>query len=212
MFGGSSYEELNVMVENPRAEDYQTYFGDMEIPQEDKKKRISLAEKLEDNFLLVLILLFIMRQNNSIDWEKVRKKFEDGYTKAIREQISLDDYMKGHINSVSYDLIDSTKGHEGDFWYYSKDRARFISENESQLSFNHQEFVDAIESGKTLKQWMDVRDRKERKTHRAVGGKVIPINEPFLVGDSLMLYAKDSETFGADAKEIINCRCNTIYF
>ena len=96
-------------------------------------------------------------------------------------------------------------------YYYSSDRAIFIAENESLICWNHQDFSDAIKSGKRRKQWMDVRDKKERETHLQVGRTVNPINEPFLVGNSLMQYPKGT-SFGASSSEIVNCRCTIKYF
>jgi len=213
MFEGMTYEELNSMVENPRSEPYEEYFGDMEISESEKKTRISLAEKFEDEFLFILIWLFTMQQyGDTVDWDAARLQFISGYKIAINGYADLDEYTKRHIEDFSYNVIDSTKSHEGDIYYYSIDRAIFISENESQGTMNHQQFINAIKSGKKKKQWIDIRDKRERKTHRKVGGKIKPINDPFLVGNSLMLYPKDTKTFGAEAKEYINCRCTIKYY
>lgn len=208
MFDGMTFDELNQLTKMPRSEPYEEYFGDMEISGTGKEKRISLAEKLEDNFLYVLILLFTMQQySKTVDWERARAEFEFGYLAAISNVITVDEYMESYVKQFSHDVIDSTKAHESNPWYYSRDRAIFQSENESQTSFNHQEFMDAIKAGKTRKQWVDIRDKKERETHRAVGGTIKPINEPFLVGNSLMQVPKDV-SLGAESKEIINCRCS----
>ena len=56
-----------------------------------------------------------------------------------------------------------------------------------------------------------MRDRHVRHTHQLVEGKTIGINDVFLVGDSEMFYPKDT-TFGASAREIVNCRCSIKYF
>lgn len=212
MFEGMTYQELNDLIENPRSEPYETYFGDMDITDEEKEKRISLAEKFEDNIRFVLILLFTMQQYGQVDWEVAREQFEIRYRNAINGYVGLDEYMEIYIRTFSYDVIDATQSHEDDPYYYSTDRLRLISENESQGSMNHQQFTEAVNSGKTMKQWVDVGDRKERETHRKVGGSLKPIQDPFIVGNSLMMYPKDAETFGAEAKEIINCRCSIRYF
>jgi hypothetical protein len=75
---------------------------------------------------------------------------------------------------------------------------------------NHQDFMDAIAAGFTLKKWVDIRDKRERKDHREVGGTIKPITEPFLVGDSVMDYPKDT-SYGASASQIVNCRCSIKY-
>lgn len=211
MFSGITYQELNDLIKNPRSEPLEEYFDSMDISDEDKKKRIELAEKLNDNFLFVLILLFVMKQYDSVNWETIRLRFESGYLEAVSQFFEPDQYIQNHAKTFSYDVIDSTQRHEDDPYFYSEDRAMFMGENESNLDWNYQEFQDAIDSGKTMKKWIDVRDKKERETHRKVGGTVKPIQEPFLVGDSFLQFPMD-ESMGAEIKEIINCRCSILYY
>lgn len=212
MFDEITYEELNQMIENQRSEPFDTYFGDMELSESEKKKRISLAEKLEENFLPILIFLFILNQHaRTVDWEEIRTRFENGYRDSVKEFTDIDSQLNIHIKSFSQDVTESTKRHINDFYYYSTDRAKLISENESNTTLSYQEFMDAVNSGKTMKQWVDIRDRKERETHREVGGTVKRITEPFLVGDSIMNYPRDF-TFSASPSEIVNCRCSIKYF
>lgn len=211
MFEQMTFDELNKLVGKNRSEPYEIYFGEMDLTESEIKKRIALAEKLEENFLFAMALLFTMTQYNSVNYEQIRNKFEKSYFKAISGIIIADDYIKQYIKNFSYDITDSTKAHADDMYYYSSDRAIFIAENESLICWNHQDFSDAIKSGKRRKQWMDVRDKKERETHLQVGRTVNPINEPFLVGNSLMQYPKDT-SFGASSSEIVNCRCTIKYF
>lgn len=212
MFNGMTYAELNQMIENPRSEPFDIYFGDMELSKQEKNKRIALAEKLEENFLPILIFLFILNQYaRTVDWEEIRTRFENGYSDSVKEFTDIDSQLNIHIKSFSQDVTESTKRHINDFYYYSTDRAKLISENESNTTLSYQEFMDAVNSGKTMKQWVDIRDRKERETHREVGGTVKRIAEPFLVGDSIMNYPRDF-TFSASASEIVNCRCSIKYF
>jgi len=212
MIDATTFDELNSLVTNKRAKPFETYFGDMELSEEQKEKRITLAEKMKNEFLFVMALLFNMYRYSSIEWENIRRKFEQGYLNAIKGKIDIDDYMKSHIASLSYDFIDSTKRNVDEPYFMSSDRATVYSEEESNTSYNHQEFKKAINEGKTKKKWIDIRDKKERKTHRKVGGKVIAINEPFIVGNSLMMYPKDVDTYGAEPEEYVNCRCSIKYF
>ena len=211
MFEQMTFDELNKLVGKNRSEPYEIYFGEMDLTELEIKKRIALAEKLEENFLFAMALLFTMTQYNSVNYEQIRNKFEKSYFKAISGIIIADDYIKQYIKNFSYDITDSTKAHADDMYYYSSDRAIFIAENESLICWNHQDFSDAIKSGKRRKQWTDVRDKKERETHLQVGRTVKPINEPFLVGNSLMQHPKDT-SFGASSSEIVNCRCTIKYF
>lgn len=212
MINAATFDELNNLVTNKRAEPFESYFGDMELSEEQKKKRIALAEKMEEKFLFVMALLFTMYRYSSIDWADIRSKFEKGYLSAAKGEIDIDDYMKSYIASLSYDFVDSTNRNMDIPYYFSSDRAAVYSEEESNFSWNHQEFQNAIKSGKTKKRWVDIKDFRERETHRRVGGTIIPIYEPFMVGDSLMLYPKDSYTYGASIKEIARCRCTIKYY
>ena len=211
MFEHMTFDELNRIVGKNRSEPYETYFGEMDLTEEEIEERIALAEKLEKNFLFVLALLFTMVQYNSVNYEQIRNRFEKSYSQAINGTIVSDDYINQYIRNFSYDIIDSTKVHVDDMYYYSSDRAIFMAENESLTCWNHQDFVDAIKSGKRKKQWMDVRDKKERETHLQVGRTIKPIDQPFVVGDSLMQYPKDN-SLGAESKEVISCRCTIKYF
>lgn len=211
MLGVRNFDELNVMVGMKRSEEFSDYFGAMDLDENDEKKRITLAERLEDNFLLVLALLFTMQQYEPIEWEEIRVKFEMAYRNGLNGFIEIDEYLDLYIQKFSYDMVESTQNHIDEPYYYSHDRARFSAENESNSSWNYADYQAAIQSGKTKKKWVDVRDKRERETHRKVGGTVKPIGEPFIVGSSLMQFAKDT-SLGASSSEIINCRCKTIYY
>ena len=205
------YDELNEIVGMNRSEDFSDYFDVMDLSDQDKEKRITLAEKLEDNFLFVLAYLFAIQQYANVDWEEIRIRFESAYRNALENTIIIDEYLDLYIRQFAYDMVDSTQSHIDDPYYYSHDRARFAAENESNSSWNYADYQEAIQYGKTKKRWVDVRDKRERESHRQVGGTVKPIDEPFAVGGSLMQFAKDI-SLGAASSEIINCRCKTIYY
>lgn len=205
------YDELNGLVGMSRSEDYEDYFGVMDLPDAGKEKRIELAESLGDNFLLVLAFLFIMQQYQTINWETIRTRFESAYRDALEGAIVLDEYFDSYIRQFSYDVTESTQNHVDDPYYYSLDRSRVMAENESNVAWNYSDFQTAIQNGYTRKRWVDIRDRRERETHRSVGGTVKPINEPFMVGSSFMDYPKDP-SYGASSSEIVNCRCSIRYF
>ena len=206
------YDELNELVGMNRSEDYEDYFGVMDLPDADKENRIELAERLGDNFLLVLAFLFTMQRYQSINWQTIRTRFEGAYRDALTNIITIDEYLDSYIRQFSYDVAESTQNHVDEPYYYSLDRSIVMAENESNTVWNYSDFQSAIQSGYTRKQWIDIRDRRERESHRRVGGIVKPINEPFVVGNSFMMFPKDNSTFGADSSEIVNCRCSIRYF
>ena len=205
------YDELNELVGMNRSEEYSDYFEVMDLSDADKENRIELAEKLGNNFLLILAFLFTMQQYQSINWETIRTRFENAYRDALDGVIILDEYLDSYIRQFSYDVTESTQSHVNDLYYYSLDRSKVMAENESNTAWNYSDFQSAIQSGYTRKQWIDIRDRRERETHRAVGGTIKSINEPFMVGSSFMDYPKDT-SYGASSSEIVNCRCSIRYF
>ena len=206
MFYSLTFDELNALNETIKSEPYETYFGDMDLDEEEKERRIELAKKLENEFVGVLAFLFSMQQFGSVNWDEVRILFENAYIAALSGSIILNQEIRKYVSDFSSYVTDSTRNHEADPYYYTIDRAMFMAENEANTSFNYRNYYDAISSGKKNKRWMDMKDKRERATHIKVGGTSKKIEEFFLVGDSLMLFPKDS-AHGASSSEIVNCRC-----
>jgi hypothetical protein len=189
---------------------YEQYFGEMDIDSNKKDKRISFSKKLGIALVaLFLWLKHIEKTQTNIQQAKLRLKQE--YTKSLGDE-NIDDYLADYIEEISESIIDSTLRNIDDDYFLSEDRAMYIAENEANTSYAYIEYIQAIKQGKTRKQWLDIKDNKERKTHLRVGSEVKPIREPFKVGDSLMLFPKDKKTYSADDKEVVNCRCSIRYF
>lgn len=211
MFMNLSFDELNMLVKNERSMPFKKYFGEMNLSEEEKFERIRMAEELEENFIVTMTLLFTMTQANKIDYEIIRKQIEDSYLETLRKYASVDKYLETYVKSFSYDVIDSTKKHKSEPYYYSLDRARFIAENEVNTAINHARYMEAVNGGKTMKRWESIIDEATRKDHREINGKYIPIGQAFHVGDSWLLFPKDT-SLGASVNQIVNCRCTVIYF
>ncbi len=211
MFTNLSFDELNALVKNERSMPFKKYFGEMNLPEEEKSKRIQMAEELEENFIVTMTLLFTMAQANKIDYELIRKQIEDSYLETLRKYASVDRHLETYVKSFSYDVIDSTKKHKNDPYYYSLDRARFMAENEVNTAINHARYIEAVNVGKTMKRWESIIDEVTRKDHIEINGKYIPIGQAFHVGDSWLLFPKDT-SLGASGNQIVNCRCTVIYF
>lgn len=211
MFSKLTFDELNELVVNERSMPFETYFGEMTLPQEEKAERIKMAEELEEVFITTMIWLFTIEQANNTNYEPIRRRMEDDYLKVLRKYVEVDDYLKTHVKSFTYDVIDSTQRHKGEPYYYSCDRARFMAENEVNSAVNHARHMEAVKNGKTMKRWEAIIDEGTRTDHINVNGKYIPIGQAFHVGDSWMLYPKDT-SFDASANQIVNCRCTVIYF
>lgn len=203
--------ELNIPMSYRRSEPFEQYFGDMDLTEEEKEKRIEVAENLDDLMLFIFALIAIMRESNAVDKDYIALQINSRYMTILQGYMGIDKYLEDYIRQFSNTFIQTTFDSIDDLWYLSSDRSRFIAENESETTWNYDEYRQAIERGKTRKQWVDIMDKRERKTHIEVGGTVIPIEDVFVVGNSLMRYPKDT-LYGAKAKEIINCRCTIKYF
>ena len=56
-------EELNTLSEDKQLSiDYETYFGEMDLTEEQKEQRISLAKRIEDDMLFFFALISVLRQ------------------------------------------------------------------------------------------------------------------------------------------------------
>ena len=190
---------------------YEQYFKPMLISDEQKKERIAFAEKMEEALVFILSLIEVTEVFDNYTRVVLMNSFYDRFIRICKEFDITDDVMTLYMLEASQKLINTTIERREEEYYLSMDRAMFIAENEANTVLNYKDFVKAKQQGKTKKQWLDMKDNRERKTHLRVGGKVIGIDQPFKVGNSEMMYPKDT-SLGADDKEIVNCRCSVKYF
>ena len=120
-------------------------------------------------------------------------------------------YLPQYIENLSQEVVEATIKNIDDSYYLSNDRAKYVAENEANTIQNGVDFGNAVKQGKTKKTWHTMEDRHVRPTHADVDKATIPIDAPFHVGHSLMMYPKDAETFGASPEEYVNCRCTVTY-
>ena len=210
MSSALQFDELNALSGNRRSEPYEEYFGKMSISDKQKEIRIAFSERMEEVILFVLSLIDTMVENEEVDQEYIENSLYDEYIAIAATYFTVDSYISDYVRQFSHDVVQSTFDHIKEEYYFSRDRAMFISECEANTSLNYKEYTDAIKAGKTHKTWKDIGDKRERKTHLEVGGITIPIRELFAVGDSLMLFPKDS-SHNPSAKEVVNCRCSIQY-
>ena len=216
----SSYDELNTRPNNRRSEPYKEYFSKMSISDKEKQERIAFSEQMEEVVLYILALIETTIESGESDQKYIQTQFYDKYLDVVLGYMLIDSYIKEYVLETSKQIIGTTFSHivekhpdseqATDDYYLSNDRAMFISECEANSILNYRQYSKALKSGKTNKTWIDVGDKRERKTHLEVGGTTIPINEPFSVGDSLLMFPTDY-SLGASADEIVNCRCSIQY-
>lgn len=90
-------------------------------------------------------------------------------------------------------------------------RSEVIARTEVVGASNKASNFAAEDTGLDLnKEWIRTYDDRIRDSHMAVTEKAIPMDKPFKVGGSLMMYPGDS-SLGADAADVINCRCTIGY-
>lgn len=213
----SSYDELNIILGKRRSEPYKEYFSKMSISDKEKQERIAFSEQMEEVVLYILALIETNIESGETDQEYIQTQFYDKYLDVIASYMLIDTYIKQYALDVTKQIIDATFERFSaedrsitDDYYLSNDRAMFISECEANSILNYRQYSKAVKAGKTKKKWIDVGDKRERKTHLEVGGTTLPIDEPFSVGDSLLQFPKDV-SLGASADEIVNCRCSIQY-
>lgn len=189
---------------------YDKYFDEMELTKKQKKKRKEFARKMERAVLFIFSLINIMREHGRIQRDYVIWQLSQRYKDVVKDYMEPDKHIEDYVNEFSQEIVDTTLNNLADDYYTSEDRAIFISENEANTTLNYQEHIEAIESGMTKKQWITEKDERVRPTHRQVDNFIIPIDRPFVVGDSLMMFPKD-RSLGATADEVVNCRCTVKY-
>lgn len=187
--------------------DYEEYFGEMELTDEEKEKRIELAKQFE---VLFLFFLLAYSKQQKIDYESM---IYEKYTLIAMEFLKQDKvpaYVDDYARRLADDVVRTTKEHDGEEFYTSAERGMLISANEANALGNYNQQSQAIKAGMRYKTWLTEKDNKVRHTHREVDNVKIGIFESFQVGDSLMMFPKDT-SLGASMKEIAGCRCVAKY-
>lgn len=209
-----NFDNLNVLNTKgfkKRAEDYSTYFGDMDLTESQKKERIKAAEDFEEDMFFFIVLIVMLRENGYYDYSEALTEFENRYRENVSKYINDDDFLGWYPRLFAADMLNNTLKNISDPWYTSDDRVMFNAENEANTVLNRSEYLKAIASGKKYKTWRTMMDRRVRKTHRIVENKTIPIDALFTVGKALMRFPHDYELAGEFPEELISCRCSVFY-
>jgi len=207
------FDEINKLGEpyKKRAIPYDEYFGEMELTEEQKEERISFSEETEDFIKFILALILAMTDYNAIDEDYLTETLTTSYLGVIGAYTGIDEYLETYAAEFSKDFIGTTLENIEDVWYLSDDRAMFDAENEANTILNYKEYVMAIASGYTQKEWRTFRDSRVRKTHRKLDGKTIGIKSLFEVGKTFMRFPKDTKMAQTHPEELIGCRCTIHY-
>lgn len=201
---------LSAITWKQRSMPYERYFGEMELTDEQKEERTQIAREFESMMLFLFSLLGVMTDYEYSNMEFVVGQVENRYIGVLGNYIEVDDYLRTYVREFAENTVNNTTDNSNNNYYMSEDRAVFVAENEANTVFNYSDNRKAIRSGATHKEWVAIRDKRTRDTHKEADGETIPIDEPFVVGSSLMDYPKD-DSYGADPAEIVNCRCSVRY-
>lgn len=201
-----TWDELNELVGYEVSEPFDEYFAPMQISEEQKRKRVELAEELDAVFIALLSEYFYADQLDAVVASDIYDRTREAYLLAIGTAVEVDDYLYNHGVEVIASTIEVLLRHDDEPYYFSKDRARAIAENESNSIWNHTEYEDAVKN-KKYKTWRTVMDNRVRDTHVEMNGVTIPINDVFHLRGGDCYYPRSDE-LGMDDSEICGCRCS----
>lgn len=184
------------------------YFDPMQLSKKQKEKRKELSKELLD--IILYFLIWCEDYPDRVITEEIQEEFQNKYKDKVLDYAEPSTFFDTYIPLFIATLIDTTLSHKGETYFTSVERAAVVAVNESNHIFGNEDYENAKALGKQYKVWRTELDERVRPTHRLVEGKKVPIDEPFLVGQSLMMYPKD-DSLGASADEIVNCRCVCSY-
>ena len=192
-------DELNILADK--------YYEVMDIPEEKKEKRKKDAWELFDLFMLFFLWFREAEEQGVEDTTYFLPRFQNELQDTISRITPIDDYFISYIATMALGIYTVTQAHKDEKYFLSEDRAVNLALNESLSINNHLELKQAKMDGYRYKVWQTELDDKVRPTHMEMEGVKIPIDDLFVVGDSLMEFPHDP-THGASASELSNCRCS----
>lgn len=204
----SKFDKLNNL--RSQAIPFEKYFGEMDLDDNEKERRVELAKLLDDMFFYYLAML-LDDEKEEIDTRKsLKEEFRNIVSNFFKDTINEADYVYGYIDGAVDSIIDTTLKNSSDEWYTSQDRASYLAEDNTNPLANYYQDRQALLEGKTHKTWRTILDGKERHSHFIANAQEVPIGTAFNVGNSKMMFPGDL-SLGADLNEIVNCRCSCFY-
>lgn len=213
---GVSFDELNKLyarekVGQLRSMPFNQYFGEMELSEEQIKRRIQTAKDVKEFMLIALAEMYYMRGEVGGLYNPSASDYIRDEYRSMLERLGIPltaMFLALQPESIATEISGATASHPDDAYFFSDDRATLIAENEANSIWNNSEFQDAMLTGKTRKRWNAINDKKTRDTHMRVNGTTIPIGEYFIVGNTLLMYPKGPCD---NPEEVVNCRCSITY-
>lgn len=188
----------------------------------------SVAEKMINNEMVNVYginyngdaqqLGFSLADHNSI--KKILKEEENPFTKinALHDKTAIKNKMKGELmtgllKGESMQKIATRFKNVSEGYLKSAIRVARTETTRVQNSAK----MDVGKHGEELgfvmmKRWVATTDHRVRDDHLAMNGVEVPQDEPFVLPDgSKMMFPADI-SLGADAGQVINCRCTVVEF
>ena len=198
------------------------FFAEMELSEEEKKRREDIANDLLVLFLLLFYEIeaerLIHGDLSNVDIAYYKDMLYRQYCDKVEVYLVLLLVLLGSTEEIEEqirqrvsDIVDTTLKYEDEF-YTSSDRATMLAENETNFIGNTTAYREAKYQGYRHKQWLTMKDEKVRPTHMMVDSKVIGIDEYFKVGLAEMLFPMDMSRNAYEHPEETNgCRCSVSY-
>ena len=204
----NGFDELNTASFDYEKYIYE-YFSPMRISEEEKETRRQAARDFRDYLLTLFLLLGIQSEYLAVNWDVIESEMRVEFQKAAIRYANNTQMLRDYIADKASDFVRITRENidKGEYWV-SDERATMEAVNEANEVFGIDDYETAIESGMKYKEWVTERDSLVRKSHRAVDGKKIPIEDYFVLEKGLMLYPGDYENC---PEETPNCRCTVRY-
>lgn len=212
-YKGLSFDQLNALydAEHDRMSmDYDEYFGDMDLSDEQKDRRKDSAEDLEEVFEVLLALVLYLYMEEAYDYSEAIAEAQEAYQDILAGADVSDYYREVHVPNAVNGVVNTMLQNPDNPFNFSVDRAIMIAENEANSIWNDAEYEAALRSGKKYKTWHTIIDKKTRDWHAEVNGQRKPITEPFEVAGELLQFPRD-ESLGCSGGNVVNCRCSVTY-
>ena len=183
---------------------YERYFEEAPLSNDEKRKRIDLAEELEILFLYLFV---------AIDEPGIEKKIAEKYQEIVTKHMGMDN-TPAYIVSLSQDCVNevarATRENIDTEYYTSKERAANIGADQAHNIFEYKDYTDAVKQGKTRKIWVSMLLKNTRPAHWDAHGQEVGIFQKFHVGDSDFDFPKDLK-YNPSAEQVVNCVCHCKY-
>lgn len=181
------------------------YFKPMRINEEEREQRKQASKDFREYLLTLFLLIGIQSEYIAVKWTAIEEEMRIEFERAATRYANNTQMLRNYIADKASEFVRITRENidKGEYWV-SDERATYEAVNEANEVFGIGEYQDAVESGMKWKTWSGMMDSRERKSHVAMEGKKIPIEDFFVLDKGIMLYPADFEHCPAES---YNCRC-----